>query len=143
MSFCTIKMKMSNYKETAGRWLEQANDDLTEAKFSFERGKFSYACFLAEQSAQKSLKGFMIYNKDLNIQIHAISELLKRTVKFNKRFSDLIDRGKELDKYYLGTRYPDALPEPLVPSQSFTKKEANEAVETAQRIFDLVRASEK
>ena len=131
---------MINYQETASRWLAQAADDLAIAKKLFQSSDFSYTCFFAEQSAQKSLKAFLIRNKEINITTHSITELLERASSHNFIFKDLIETsGKKLDKYYLATRYPDALPPSasLIPSKAYTKDEAEQAVGISQTIFDL------
>jgi len=42
-------------------------------------------------------------------------------------------------KYYLTTRYPDAIAPPAIPFQSFTEKEAKEAIKFATKILNLVK----
>lgn len=130
---------MINYKEQSDRWLTQAKYDLKEAVDALKRGSFAYACFFSEQSAQKSLKAFLIANKDTQISIHAITELLKRASVFNKKFTRLMEGGRELDKFYLATRYPDALPSPLIPYKNYTKKEAKEAVKITREVYNLCK----
>lgn len=130
---------MIDYKEQAGRWLAQAEYDLKEATNAIKKNSFAYACFFSEQSAQKSLKAFLISNKDTRVSIHAITELLKRASVFNKKFTRLIKDGRELDKFYLTTRYPDALPSPLIPYENYTEKEAREAEKIAREIFNLCK----
>lgn len=128
---------MTDYKQQAERWLKQARDDLDTVRGLLKLNKFSAACFYAEQSAQKSLKAFLIANKDTRISIHAITELLKRASVFNKKFTRLAEGGRELDKFYLATRYPDALPSPLVPYENYTVKEARAAIKIAQEIHSI------
>lgn len=128
---------MIDYFETAGRWLTQAEDDLTESTSELTSGKFAYACFFAEQSAQKALKSYLISKKELQLSIHSISALSKKASIYDPVFQPIIEEGKSLDKYYLSTRYPDALPAPLIPSQAHSKLEAEQAVELARVIFKL------
>ena len=45
-----------------------------------------------------------------------------------------------LDRYYLSTRYPDALPDPAIPFESFSARDARQALEFASEIVDTVRA---
>jgi HEPN domain-containing protein len=47
-------------RDTALRWLRQAAHDLRIARGHQERGDYSDACFMAEQAAQKALKGFLM-----------------------------------------------------------------------------------
>lgn len=132
---------MIDYKRTAQRWLEQSESDLKIARKHLRDREFSYACFLSEQSAQKSLKGYLISKRDIDLAIHSISALAERTAKFHQSFSRFIEEGKSLDKYYLGTRYPDAIPDPLVPAEFYTKQEAEVAVALACEIFELCHSS--
>jgi HEPN domain-containing protein len=44
-----------------------------------------------------------------------------------------------LDRYYILTRYPDALAPPAVPYKSYTKKDAIQALRYAKEILQLVR----
>ncbi len=46
-------------------------------------------------------------------------------------------KGIILDKYYIPTRYPNGLPYPAVPYQSYTEEEANEAISIAEEIINI------
>ena len=129
---------MTNYKQQAERWLKQAENDLATAQALLDLKNFSGACFFSEQSAQKSLKAFLIKNKQIRLSIHAIAELLEKSAIFDQSFLNLVDEGKVLDKYYLTTRYPDALPDSsLAPFESYSKSEAEGAIKISQNIFNL------
>lgn len=131
---------MTNYKEQSIRWLEQSEDDLRAAYNLFKLDDFSRACFFSEQSAQKSLKAYLILNKQIRLPLHAITDLLNKAALFDKSFFNLIDGGKILDKYYLTTRYPDALPDSsLKPFEAYAKTEAEEALKISQNIFNLCK----
>lgn len=127
---------MIEYGKQSKRWLSQAHEDLAAAQELFTSGKFAHACFFAEQSCQKSLKGYLIGNKRQPSHIHAITDLITESARINGNFNALLNEAKMLDKYYLTTRYPDALPDSsLTPSEAYTKEEAEKAIEIAQRIF--------
>lgn len=130
---------MKNPKEQSLRWLKQAEYDLEEAKEKSNSKSCAYACFFAEQSAQKAIKSFLIYNGERFITVHSIGELLKTASLINDSFKPFIETGKKLDKYYLSSRYPDALPEPAIPFESYTYEEAEEAVNIAKNIFDVCK----
>ena len=128
---------MTDYKQQSKRWLDQSKYDLSQAILSLKNKSYAYSCFFAEQSAQKSLKAFLIYHKQLHINIHSVAALLSKASTFQKLFYDLIDKGKKIDKYYLTTRYPDALPEGLIPFEAYNKNEAKEAIKIAKDIFNF------
>ncbi|MGQ9631116.1 MAG: HEPN domain-containing protein [bacterium] len=57
------------------RWLEQAEVDLKWAGDLAERGGYHIACFLAQQVAEKAIKGFLYY-QGLEIVVgHSIERL--------------------------------------------------------------------
>jgi len=126
---------MKNPKEQAKRWLKQAEYDLNEAKKSLKDGSYAYTCFFAEQSAQKSLKAVLYLDGARFINIHSIRELVKELSKKRTEFLELSEKGTLLDQYYLSSRYPDAVPEPAVPSEIFIKGQADMAVDIAGRIY--------
>ena len=128
---------MKDLRLQADRWLRQAEYDLGQALKSFADQSYAYACFFSEQSSQKSLKAYLIYKGRRYVNIHSISELLKEASVFDEGFGPLIDSGKQLDQYYLSSRYPDAIPEPAIPAEIFIEDQAKTAVDTGQKIFEL------
>jgi HEPN domain-containing protein len=45
--------------------------------------------------------------------------------------------GSFLDRFYIPTRYPNGLPGG-VPARAYRKKDALEAIRTAQKVLDLI-----
>ena len=132
---------MKNALRNAARWLRQAEYDLKQAERLLEEGVFSYAAFFAEQSAQKSLKAFLLSRGRRLVAIHSVGELAREAVKLEGKFQPLIDRAKRLDRHYLTARYPDALPEPAIPAEAYAREDAEEAVTTARIVFDTARSA--
>lgn len=130
---------MKNPKENSLRWLRQSGFDLKQSEKSLSDKSFSYACFFAEQSSQKSTKAFLISKGQRIINIHSIAELLKESAKFEEEFEKFIDSGKKLDLYYLSSRYPDAVPEPAIPAEIYIEEQAKDALEIASKIFELCK----
>jgi len=86
---------------------------------------------MSEQAAQKALKAYLIYKGRRYVWEHSIQELAKLCMKYDKKFRDIIDAGMILDKFYIPTRYPDALTPPAVPYKSYREEDAVEAIKTA------------
>ncbi len=126
--------------ETARRWLAQAEHNLTMARVLLESDFWGGACFHAEQTAQLALKAFLYARGRRNITIHSVLELARQCAGEDGDFSPLVEYGGALDRYYLSTRYPDALPAPAVPFESFTDREARQALGYATEMVELVRA---
>jgi HEPN domain-containing protein len=130
---------MKNAKENGLRWLEQARHDLKVAQSNLEHKFYSDVCFMAEQSAQKSLKAYLFSKGERFVFLYSIRDLLEACKKYNKSFARLLEYGMVLDKYYIPTRYPDALAPPATPYQSYTQKEAREAINYARKILEMVQ----
>lgn len=126
--------------ETAQRWLAQAEHNLRMAD-SLSAGGFSAgACFHAEQTAQLALKAYLFRRGRRFVNIHSVRVLALECSKEDSDFSPLEDHGIFLDRYYLATRYPDVLPAPAVPYESFTASEAQQALGYAGEIVELAKA---
>ncbi len=123
----------------ARRWLRQAEYDFEQAKRSAEDGSYAYAAFFSEQAAQKALKAFLFQSGRRVVTIHSVAELAREASKVEKRFDAFIGKGTGLDRHYLASRYPDALPEPAIPFESYTKEDAEETLAVARDCLDLVR----
>lgn len=126
---------MKNSKQNALRWLREAENTLRQVQHAIDQKDYNVACFLAEQSAQKSLKAVLYGDGSRFVNIHSVAELIKNVGIKHPNFMELIGRGAKLDQYYLSTRYPDAVAEPAIPSELFDKNQAEEAMEIAKEIF--------
>ena len=68
--------------------------------------------------------------------IHSVGELAKEAAALETSFAPLIDPGKRLDRHYLISRYPDALPAPAIPAKAYVRADAEEAIAAAKAVFD-------
>lgn len=111
-------------------WYRQAENDLLWAYDTLNAGRFSQACFIAQQIGEKSLKA-LAYLKGYDlIKSHSILEIAK-SLNLDER---LLNSGKKLDLYYISARYPDAFPSGA-PFEYFTKEMAEDAVKLAETIL--------
>ena len=125
--------------EEAQRWLAQARHVLEVAQTLLDQACYAESCFHAEQAAQLALKAFLYGHGERVVPIHSVKALVERCATDDATFHDLVDAGKVLDHYYIPTRYPDALPFPDVPYESYTEPEAREAVTLTTRIYEMVK----
>ena len=126
--------------ETARRWLAQAEHSLVTTRTLLENNLLSDTCFHSEQTAQLALKAFLYSLRRRFVTIHSVRELASLCAQEDADFSPFVEYGTYLDRYYLTTRYPDALPEPALPFESFTEREAQQAFAYATEIIDLLKA---
>ncbi|MEA3345056.1 MAG: HEPN domain-containing protein [Chloroflexota bacterium] len=119
------------------RWLEQAEQDLADARYLLTGKRYHLVCFLAQQAAEKAVKGFL-YAQGLEwVRGHSVADLARAAAEFNASFKALVPVGGNLDRHYVPTRYPNALPGGI-PSQAFDIEDAQKALEQAQHILNFV-----
>jgi HEPN domain-containing protein len=117
-------------------WLKQAGKDLEKAKLDLEEGFYEWACFTSHQAAEKAVKAvFQHIHGDA--WGHGTKTLLEN-LPYDDRMA-YIEEAKLLDKMYIPTRYPNGLPEGI-PHDYFTRKEAEEAVQAASRIYEWCKS---
>jgi len=100
---------MQNLEEGL-RWLDQAKADLKTAEDCLADKNYYASAFFSQQSAEKALKG-LLYSKGFRALVtHSVTELLEESSKHENVFKKFIDQGKELDRHYIGSRYPNFYP---------------------------------
>lgn len=105
-----VCITMDGNLEEALRWLDQAEADLKTASDCLKDGNY-YACaFFSQQAAEKSLKGLLYRRGYRAIVTHSVLELLEEVSRFYEGFSNLANAGMELDRHYIGSRYPNFYP---------------------------------
>src|SRR3972149_7110635 len=95
-------------KEEAKRWIDFAGEDLLVAELTLKEGINNQVCFHSQQCVEKVLKGFIIFKGKIHPQSHKLADILSKIPK--SPFDDLRDEILLLDRFYISTRYPDALP---------------------------------
>lgn len=124
---------MKNLEEGL-RWLDQAEADLKTAKDCLEDENYYATAFFSQQSAEKALKGFL-YSKGFRAIItHSVVELLEESSRTEESFGEFIDHGKELDRHYIGSRYPNFYPKGPA-YKYYTKEMAKKCLNYAELIL--------
>jgi HEPN domain-containing protein len=123
--------------ERSRDWLAQAQGDLDHARNDLADGYFDWACFSAQQSAEKALKA-VLHRAGVEAWGHSVADLLQEISRSTPVTDELLDAAFELDKAYIGARYPDAHPSGT-PRARYTRTEADRMVGHADAI---VRFSE-
>ncbi|HNQ02430.1 MAG TPA: HEPN domain-containing protein [Syntrophales bacterium] len=132
-------MSLEKEHQEALRWLRTAEEDLDAARGLLKLGKYSHACFLAQQSGEKALKALW-YDLGQDPWGHSIQKLISEIPdkSFRETFKGFIEAGGILDRYYIPTRYPNGLPD-LTPGQVFMKKDADLCVRHARTLLSAVK----
>ena len=123
--------------ERSKDWFGQAERDLRHARNAKADGDYEWACFAAQQAAEKAVKA--VYQRlGLEGWGHSVRQLLGDLATQEPLPEDLKEAGLLLDRYYIATRYPNGLPQG-VPGEYFLDKDAKEAIAYADRILEFVR----
>ena len=95
--------------ERSADWLNEACGDLEHARSDVEGGFYNWACFSAQQSAEKAVKG-VFQKMGAEAWGHSVADLLEELSKSFEVFTELKDGALEPDKTYIPSRYPNAHP---------------------------------
>ena len=94
--------------EDAERWLAFARQDLRMAELALGEPIYNQVCFHAQQCVEKAIKGWLHSQGQQPPRTHRLADLLPLLPS-----GALGGAGAQLfllDRFYIPTRYPDALP---------------------------------
>ncbi len=122
--------------ERSKDWLAQAERDLKQAEASMRDEFYEWACFAAQQAAEKAVKALIqsLGGEPWGHSVAALIDMLPEDV----RPSNLRDFALELDQTYIPSRYPNAHPVGF-PGSTFTRKMSERLIEYAQQIIAYCR----
>jgi len=119
-------------------WLRQAQRDLEVADTTRQAGQYDWACFAAQQAAEKALKALYQHHHAEGWG-HVLDVLIEGLLPDEPDLERLRDRAKMLDKCYIPTRYPNSL-DRGAPADAYTRTEAEQAMDHAQQIVAFCQA---
>lgn len=116
-------------------WYAQAERDLEQARASQKEDRHEWACFAAQQAAEKAVKALhLVLGQEA--YGHVIARLL-REVPIEVP-EDLVEKGKVLDNFYIATRYANGHPEGA-PFEHYGMLQSSETIRYASEILEFVR----
>jgi HEPN domain-containing protein len=118
--------------ERSRDWIDQAERDLQHARSDLDGGYYEWACFSAQQAAEKAAKA-VFQAMGAEAWGHAVADLLSELGRRHTVPEALIDGGLELDKAYIPARYTHAHPAGA-PGSRYTKGEAVRLIGYADEI---------
>lgn len=123
--------------ERSADWIDQAEGDLEHARNDLRSGFYDWACFSAQQGAEKSLKA-AFQKLGADVWGHSVADLLDELAKSQRAPKELKDFALELDKAYIPTRYPNAHPSGS-PRRRYTQREAERMIDYAAKIIEFCK----
>ena len=121
--------------EATEQWLALARQDLRMAELAFAEGIYNQVCFHAQQCAEKAIKGWLEQGGQTPPRTHRMADLL--TLLPSNLMGELSDALGLLDRFYIPTRYPDALPG-MLPEGLPGPQDAQEALDVAKQALERV-----
>lgn len=120
--------------ERSADWMRQAERDLGMAEKARESGYHEWACFVAQQAAEKAVKA--VYQAKGGSAIgHGIGFLLRGLKDREIPVPEGIRKAaKSLDSLYILSRYPDGMAEGT-PADHFDREDADDAIRGAGEIL--------
>ena len=117
------------------RWLVFAREDLRVAELALAENLYNQVCFHCQQCAEKALKGLLAHRGQTPPRTHRLGDLL--ALLEPNPLALIALEVQLLDRFYIPTRYPDALPGSL-PEGLPGFEDAQEALAVARQVMDTV-----
>jgi HEPN domain-containing protein len=118
-------------------WFDQALRDLEQAKDSQRAGRHEWACFAAQQAAEKAAKALHL-RLGQEAWGHVVAQLLRELPESVKVPRELIEKARVLDNFYIPPRYPNSHPAGA-PFEHYGPLQSGEAIQHAGEILEFVR----
>jgi HEPN domain-containing protein len=119
-------------------WLKQAERDIEQAEDSRRAARHEWACFAAQQAAEKAVKALHLHCGQ-EAWGHVIAKLLRDLPPSISVPPALIEQGRVLDNFYIPSRYPNSHPEGA-PAEHYGPLQSGEAIQYARAIIEFTRS---
>ncbi len=123
----------------ASDWFRQAERDLEHARNSQRDSQHEWACFAAQQAAEKAVKALHL-KRGTEMWGHVIADLLQELPQSTAVPSDLVEKAKELDNFYIPTRYANGHPSGA-PFDHYGPLQSERAITYAREIINFARSA--
>lgn len=115
-------------------WIAQSEKDIKHSENSLKFGDYEWACFSAQQAAEKALKALYENNNKIAMG-HSILGLIRGLEEIYKIPKNFYYYARLLSRYYIEARYPNGFPSGI-PADYFDEKMAEEAINASREIFE-------
>ena len=113
------------------RWCAIAKEDLAVAKALLPQEFFTPVTYHCQQSAEKVLKGYLVFKKQVVLKTHDLLKLIMLCKKFDRDFEKLDNATEQLNPFATKFRYPTEYDIPEL-------EEAKLAIKHAESIMRFV-----
>lgn len=117
-------------------WIIFSLEDLKMADLAYNDKIYNQVCFHSQQAVEKAIKGYIEYKGKIPPKTHKITDLIS-LIKI-ENLGNIHDEIVVLDRFYIPTRYPDALPGSLTDGLP-QKNDAKEALGIAEKVVEIIQ----
>lgn len=123
---------MANHQKLAQEWFDAGKSDYKYAKVGFDQDEaYPQIGFLCQQTAEKYLKGYLVFNEISPPRTHDLTLLLEKNVKINESLRDLMGECELLMGFYIESRYPPDIPD-------YTQDELRRAFQATKKVKETI-----
>ena len=109
---------MPNRSSLAADWFRYGDEDFQAAQSLITQGGPARVVLtLVQQSAEKYLKGYLIYHGWKLKKTHDLVSLINEALVYDSTFRDYVEMADRLSAYYFDSRYPAGSPIEYPPEQ--------------------------
>ena len=120
-------------------WLAQAERDLDQAEDSRRAKRHEWACFAAQQSAEKAVKALHLrFGQDACG--HVVAKLLRELPNGVTVSEELVEKGRVLDNFYIPARHPNSHSDGA-PFEHYGPLQSEAAIAYAREIVEFARST--
>ena len=123
----------------AVRWMSAAAEDPAYARHAAAGGFHAPACFHAQRAAEKAVKAIHYRRGARAVLGHSVRALMESLEPREGALGPLIEAARDLDLFYLPTRYPNGL-EAGTPGEAFSAAQSTRAIDLSDGIVEAARA---
>jgi HEPN domain-containing protein len=123
--------------ERSRDWFRQALHDLAHARNAAGTGYHDWACFAAQQAAEKALKA-LAGRLGAEAWGHSLLTIVTGLATADSETLSLREAAIRLDRYYIQTRSPNGFDDGA-PLDYFLESDSREAIDHAEQVIEFVR----
>jgi len=120
----------------AAQWFALSDQNLKDARILKDTGSCASACFHAQQAVLMALNGFLLIGDGQVKRAHSIGEVVGKELA-REEFAQF--EPERLDRYYWGSRDPEAYEPSAILSRIFGKRDAEDAIRTAEGTIGILK----
>ena len=124
--------------DRSGDWLRQSFRDIEQARDSRNADRHEWACFAAQQAAEKAVKALHLHLGQ-EAWGHVVRKLIEELPPSVAVPTALLDKARVLDSFYLPTRYANGHPEGS-PFEHYGSLQSEEAIKYAGEVIEFCRS---